>query len=234
MTGDEPDSLRLAMQLIEEDRAHLAHEIHDALLPLIFVAHAGIQRLIEEEAADRSEPTHRPEERRQRLTQIRGWLDEAMQTGRGLLTRTHPAELTDRSWDVAAADILQGEFPGAEPRWEIDPQARELPLECQTAAFRIVVEAVRNALRHGQASDVHIAAGIDREEVSVRVRDNGKGFDPQQVPGDRYGIRAMRGRAALVGGRLDLQSRPGGPTTVELRFPRSPLPPRATKVSNSA
>lgn len=206
-------------RLIESERAQIGYEIHDAILPLIFAASAGVRRLIDD-AQTSPEEALSPQQRAERLEQIAGWLDDGMQTARQLLTQTHPPELADASWDQAAAgtvDQLYGESNIVQ--WRIDPAAARQPLSAATAAYRIVIEAIRNSLRHGQASEITVTATRQADHWSIRIHDNGRGFDPQQVSNDRFGIRAMRDRAALVGGQLSVNSRPGGPTMVEFLLP---------------
>ena len=73
--------------------------------------------------------------------------------------------------------------------------------------FRITQEAIQNAMRHGAASRINIYLAPDPQHLLL-VRDNGKGFDPQQYsPG--MGLQSLRQRAALLGGQLKLDSEPG-------------------------
>jgi signal transduction histidine kinase len=199
-------NLDQATRLIEIERAQIGHEIHDALLPLIFAASASVSGLV-----DQSSQQHR-----QRLQQASDWLDDAMQIGRQLLTQVYPPELIDKSWSIAATDALQRLFPQSDTKieWQVEAEADRASVPIAWAAYRIVVEAVRNAIRHGKASEVGIVGEQRPHGIRVIVRDNGCGFEPSQVPSDRFGIRSMVGRAELVGGSLKIDSAPGGPTTV--------------------
>ena len=85
--------------------------------------------------------------------------------------------------------------------------------------YRITIEAVRNAIRHGTAEHVDVSAKIDGNTLIAEVRDDGIGFDPSQVAKDRFGLRAMDARARLVGGQLTVDSTPGGPTIIRLNVP---------------
>lgn len=203
--GPPDNSLELATRLIEMERAQVGHEIHDALLPLIFAASAGVSSLADRDGADR-----------ERLRQIAAWLEDAMQTGRRLLTQVYPPELVDSVWTQAAKDTLERLFPQetSSIRWQVDSAINDLSRPTAFAAYRIVVEAVRNAIGHGKATEVTIEAQTKPSGFCVLIRDNGCGFEPAQVPQDRFGLRAMMGRAALVGGSLWVDSAPGGPTTI--------------------
>lgn len=202
-------------RLIENERAQIGHEIHDGLLPLIFAASAGLGALIDDLATGGEEETPRL----QRARQVAGWLDEAMQSGRRILTGVYPPELSDGSWTHAATacvERLLGDKASC-VQWNIDPAVNELDAGDALAAYRIVIEAIRNAISHGGATQVDvIAAKSEAGDWVISITDNGSGFEPSEIPKDRFGCRAMAGRAELVGGTFDLESRPGGPTKVTL------------------
>ena len=93
----------------------------------------------------------------------------------------------------------------------------------ETACFRIAQEAITNIERHARASRVEIALRRAGDELELEIRDDGTGFDADaawsRARGASIGLFAMRERAALAGGRLDILSQPGRGTTVRLRFP---------------
>ena len=92
-----------AARVIEVERAQIGHEIHDALLPLIFAASASVGAMIDQ--ADASDADHRRQH--ERLLQVAAWLDEALQTGRRLLTEVYPPELGSTDWTHVAADAIE-------------------------------------------------------------------------------------------------------------------------------
>jgi signal transduction histidine kinase len=206
--GPSDSELDQATRLIEAERAQIGHEIHDGLLPLIFAASATLSSI-----RDGSPTANETEERLERAS---GWLNDAMQVGRRLLTRVYPPELVGTLWVKAAQDTIERLFDESESmiQWKVDPEANETTAPIALAAYRIVVEAVRNAVRHGDASEVVIEGEKQTGGIRVTIRDNGCGFDPSAVPQDRYGIRSMNGRAQLVSGSLHVESNPGGPTSV--------------------
>ena len=203
-------NLDQATRLIEIERAQIGHEIHDGLLPLIFAASASLSGLVDQSSETSTEET------RQKLQQAAGWLDDAMQIGRQLLTQVYPPELIDTIWTTAASDTLERLFGETDTKieWHSDVQVNVTSAPIALAAYRIVVEAVRNAIRHGKASEIRIVAEQRAAGIRIVIHDNGCGFDPSPVPSDRFGIRSMTGRAELVGGSLHIDSAPGGPTTV--------------------
>jgi signal transduction histidine kinase len=97
-----------------------------------------------------------------------------------------------------------------------DLPARPLPPDMRHNIFLIVKEALTNALKHAEASEVHVQAKVSSNTLEILVRDNGKGFDPASSEGRRNGLGNMRRRAETIGGKLDLQSAPGQGTTMRL------------------
>lgn len=86
-------------------------------------------------------------------------------------------------------------------------------------------EAATNAARHSGAAGVDVYAEIGPVEVEVFVRDRGRGFDPDDLPADRYGVRrSIRDRMVRHGGTAEIRSAPGSGTEVRLRLPHLPGP----------
>ena len=98
---------------------------------------------------------------------------------------------------------------------------QEAHIEPRTQAeiLRIVQEAMTNVARHAQATVVGVRLGIRGDRVTLRVVDNGRGFDVSRVADDAFGLASMRERAALIGGRLRIASRAGMGTGVVLSAP---------------
>jgi two-component system, NarL family, sensor histidine kinase UhpB len=100
---------------------------------------------------------------------------------------------------------------------------RRFPEHVETTAFRIVQEAVNNAVRHSQAAHVRIALATDEDSLTITVIDDGCGFDPQAraTPGHHggMGLLGMRERAELLGGTFELRAAPGAGTQIRARLP---------------
>ncbi|MDR7520697.1 MAG: ATP-binding protein, partial [Armatimonadota bacterium] len=93
----------------------------------------------------------------------------------------------------------------------------------ETVIFRVVQEALTNVVRHAEASQVTVDLTVAGRELSVRIEDNGRGFDPRRPrAADRsggYGLLGMQERVELVGGRWEVQSTPGVGTVVAATLP---------------
>jgi signal transduction histidine kinase len=98
--------------------------------------------------------------------------------------------------------------------------AERLPLEVETAAYRIVQEALTNASRHTQVRAVSVHMLRDGGMLRLRVEDKGPGFSPENISGSN-GISGMRERATRLGGTLVVHSRPGDGTQITASLPIS-------------
>ena len=202
----------LTDQLIELERAQIGHEIHDALLPLLFAASSGVASAIDHLPDNASES-------KQTLIQTSTWLVDAMQTARRLLKEIYPPQLVGSRWIRAAKDTIARllEDSAVCIDWNTDQGVEDTSQQVALAAYRITVESIRNAIRHGQSKHIQINATKDDDKIEIVIRDDGNGFDSTKIPSDCFGIQAMRGRAALVGGSLGIDSQPGGPTIVTFK-----------------
>jgi signal transduction histidine kinase len=210
-------------QMIDLERSQIGHDLHDLLLPLIFAASANLQTVIDsaDPSSDRVsiQPASIDTASLERLRQSGRWLQEALQCGRNLLTQIYPPELDRLPWLVAAKDVAERICgPDCEIMWKVDESSPvcdpNWDRDVAGCAYRILVESLRNAIRHGKAEAVSIRCQSD----GLLIVDDGKGFVPDAVEPSRFGIRSMKGRAALVGKTLTVESQPGGPTTVRLNW----------------
>jgi signal transduction histidine kinase len=95
-----------------------------------------------------------------------------------------------------------------------------LPTDAETVVYRFVQEALTNVGRHAQATHVAVAVRRSKSVVVAEVRDDGKGFDPQQITPDRgSGLLGMRERATLAGGDFHVASQVGQGTCVSIEIP---------------
>jgi two-component system sensor histidine kinase UhpB len=103
-----------------------------------------------------------------------------------------------------------------------------LPSLIEITMYRLAQEALNNVAKHARASHVDIVFERIADQWSLIIEDNGIGFDPSSGEVERrgFGLAGMRERAALVGGELQIESAPGGGTTVIFR---TPAPPAAVR-----
>ncbi|MGN6812856.1 MAG: sensor histidine kinase, partial [Thermomicrobiales bacterium] len=204
-----------------EERARLAREIHDtlaqSLTAIALHLEGGLHQL------ERS-PTEARERLERALATCRASLEEARRSVLNL--RTVP--LAERPLPAALAALGRAftSETGIRVRMRVaDGDCTGLPLRTEGELYRIAQEALANVRRHAKASEVIVTLQADARGVRLTVRDDGVGFTPGAARDGRYGLLGMRERAALLGGRLRIESRPGQGTTIRATvLPTEPAP----------
>jgi len=141
----------------------------------------------------------------------------------------HPRHIDELGLDVALRSLAR-EMTTAYSRVSygargLPATVEHLPRDIARALYDVAREALKNARTHGEARDVRVALGVERYAVSLRVFDNGCGFEPQKLQPQRSnGIDTMRERIALVGGSLKVLSAPGKGTQVVATVPLAHTP----------
>ena len=108
---------------------------------------------------------------------------------------------------------------------------KDLPAEVSLCIFRILQEALQNAIKHSQSRQFRVTLSCKSDEIVLNVRDSGIGFDPgEAIKGRGLGLTSMRERLKLIDGELSIESRPGAGTIVRVRAPLVPI----TGVARSA
>jgi two-component system sensor histidine kinase UhpB len=122
--------------------------------------------------------------------------------------------------DWYAAQVLPDAGIACRPEVAPDVEARTIDADRATAIFRIVQEALTNVVRHAEARQVTIRAGLDGDTLMLEVHDDGKGIaDHPSLDVAAGGLMGMRERARRLGGELSVASAPSGGTAVLLRLP---------------
>lgn len=194
-----------------EERNRLAREIHDTLAQGL----AGIALQLETAdallAADR-EPlaVRRALEQAIRLT--RSNLEEARRSVMDL--RAVPLEGSSLSQALQALAEEFQEKHALQVIFESSGGARPLPVRIEAGLYRIAQEALTNVTQHAHADHVYLKLLVFTDKVQLEVIDDGKGFEPQQIPSNRFGLVGLNERAKLMGGKLAIRSEPGTGTEV--------------------
>ena len=181
-----------------EERAEMAARVHDSVLQTL--------ALIQRRASDPQQVVRlaRVQER-----ELRSWLFGGDETNESFAARIRAIqqEVEDR-YSVPVEAVTVGDC-------DLDPG-----LEALLAAAR---EATVNAAKWSGAGVISLFAEVESAQVSVVVRDRGKGFDPEAVPADRKGLaESVRGRMSRHGGTATVQSAVGEGTKVTVTMPRTP------------
>ncbi len=196
-----------------EERTRIAREIHDTLaqgLTGIALNIEGAMRYLE----------HDPERARQRLELALQASRESLEEARRSVLDLRGATL-QRSLPEALRALARAFTSDTGVRVQVrSPGVDWLPEQVELELYRISQEALANVRRHAQAGEVEIELQTPQGAVRLSIRDNGRGFDPKQLGEGRHGVLGMKERARLVGGRLRLRSRPGGPTSITVLIPK--------------
>lgn len=96
---------------------------------------------------------------------------------------------------------------------------KRLPNEMEVALFRLVQEALQNALKHAAAKQIQVKLSIAKEMVTVVIKDNGKGFDTSIKKEGSFGLMGMKERVDLLEGELSITSSPNAGTLVMIQVP---------------
>ena len=107
------------------------------------------------------------------------------------------------------------------------------PIVCNEA-YRIVQEAISNAFRHSNGSEIDVEVTYSSERLSLRVCDNGRGMSEDILASGRaghWGLSGMRERAQKIGATLSLWSRPGGGTEIDLSVPSKIAYPQGRRMT---
>jgi signal transduction histidine kinase len=146
---------------------------------------------------------------------------------RGLITELRPAALDQLGLEPALLALIDRVRSGGldvdahvELANEQGHAAERLSAELETGVYRIVQESLTNAVKHGHASRASIEVLEHEQRITVTVRDDGAGFDPEASTAG-FGLTGMRERAKLLGGDLSVRSSPDDGTTVNVSLPAS-------------
>lgn len=212
--------IRQSMQIQEEERRHLARELHDELgqsLTAIKVMAAALRNTgpAQREAADH----------------ITTLCDRLFGMFRGMIRRLRPS-LLDELGLAASLDDLVADWRNSHPDLTVDfrcdPEVDDLAGAARIHLFRIVQECLTNVVRHAEAHRVLIRLDVVDQgadpAIVLKFGDDGRGFDPRQ-PGRGFGLSGMRERVAGLGGRFDLDSAPGRGVAITIQIPTGGLSP---------
>lgn len=197
------------------ERTRMARELHDTFLQTIQGS-----KLVADDALDPSTDLIRM---RHSMEQLSAWLEQAMREGRAALNslRTSTTQKNDLAEAFRrAAD--NGFLPGSmQTTFSVEGEARNMHPIVRDEIYRIGYEAIRNALKHSQASRLVVELRYTRD-LALRVRDNGVGIDPSTAAlgkDEHFGLQGMRERAARIGGKLTLASSANSGTEITLVIP---------------
>jgi signal transduction histidine kinase len=214
----------LLLRAQESERRALARELHDEIGQSLSAI------LMETEGAECADE---PAEIHERLDSIKRLAEKTVNQVRDLALLLRPSMLDDLG--LAPALNWYARETSKRTRLNVSVSADDaidsLPDEHRTCIYRLVQEAVNNAVRHANARTVEVAVRRERQQVNVTVQDNGVGFETRFLRG--LGLLGMEERVRRLGGRLKISSEPGRGTLVQAALPVAELDQRNQHETNS-
>ena len=205
--------LALHLQTVREDeRRHLARELHDELGALLTAAKLDAARLKSRLGATTPEVA-------ERMAHLNESLNSGIALKRRIIEDLRPSSLSNLGL-IAALDILVREFKA---RLEIDAHCDLQPVSlgpsAELTAYRLVQEALTNITKYAKATEVWVSVTPSGSNVEVSVRDNGVGFDAGVPRLATHGLLGMKFRVESESGEMKIDSRPGRGTTIVALLP---------------
>jgi signal transduction histidine kinase len=204
------------------ERTRIARELHDTLLQ----SFQGL--MLRFQSARDLLPTH-PAKAVDALDGALDRADQAIAEGRDAIQNLRSSTIVSNELGQAITTLAEELNNGPDGkkgpvmfRMSVEGSPRDLHPIVRDDIHRIALEALRNAFRHSGADRIEAEVTYGARELRLRIRDDGKGIDPQHVSGGRtrhWGLAGMRERAAQIGAQLDLWSEAGAGTELELRIP---------------
>jgi signal transduction histidine kinase len=203
---------RRLVDVQEAERRALARELHDEMGQILASLRLRLEGGTPQAAAE-----------------VQSILGDLLDRVRGLSMNLRPPTLDD----LGLLPTLRWHFEryqaetGVRVEFRPSGHAGRFAPQVETAAFRIVQEALTNVARHAGVTEAEVSLDARDDGLELRIEDRGVGFDPATArPGDSGGLAGMKERARLLGGRLIIESAPGRGTRLVAQLPGSPAPIR--------
>lgn len=206
----------------EEERMRIARDLHDDSAQELVALLAGIQ------AAEAALPAD-PDKAGRVLAGIRPAAKRALEEMRKSILDLRPSALDDLGLAPAIRWYAESRLkPAIDLDWKAVSEFDDLGEPTVITLFRIAQEAVNNIARHSDASTASISLSSTDDTVAIDISDDGKGFDTQRLetsPADSrgLGILGMNERVGLLGGSVQITSKPGKGTSVRICVPRKAI-----------
>jgi signal transduction histidine kinase len=199
----------------EIERRRVAGDIHDGISQRLITLSYRLDAAARAVGDDPTEASHQ-------LSEARELVGLTLGEARVAISGLRPPVLDDLGLAGGLASLARSSMPHLD--MELDLADVRLPEHIEIALYRIAQEGLQNIVKHANASVARLRFALDDDTARLEIMDNGVGFDTFENPlgGDEmggYGVLSMAERAELVGGRLNIRSRPGSGTAVTATIP---------------
>jgi signal transduction histidine kinase len=204
------ETLQRLVDANEAERGRISRELHDETAQALGAIKLGLAGLAGAAPGDLDE----------RVRALRALVGDALDRVREVAVRLRPASLDDFGLHHALADYCKRITARSGVAVMFDGSDARLPAAIEDTLYRVALEAIGNALAHGEPSRVQVTLLVTPAAATVRVEDDGRGFELERArAGGRLGLIGMHERMELVGGTLDVDTTPGGGTRLRAQVP---------------
>lgn len=199
-------------EVVIQERNRLARDLHDSVSQQLFAASMMMSAIHEM-------VTQNNIEQKTQIEQVEKMIHQAQLEMRALLLHLRPVALKGKPLQQGINDLLQ-ELTSRLPI-KLSFKTENFPIEkgVEDQLFRIVQEALSNALRHSEADEIEVLLIARDSLIILRIVDDGKGFDMETINTGSYGLENMQERARDLGGHCKIISLPNKGTKVEVQIP---------------
>lgn len=205
---------KLKQATITEERQRLARELHDAVSQQLFAISMLTSAVMETIAKN-------PVQACKQIEMVEKMAGDAQSEMRALLLHLRPAHLEGKRLKQGIEDLLTELHTKHELtlNWKIE-EVDGLSKGIEDHLFRIIQEALSNVLRHAKADSIELRLSVIGGQVRLKIIDDGVGFDTNDSQkSSSYGLRSMHERVNEIGGVLEVVSRPGKGTEIDVKVP---------------
>lgn len=204
----------------EKERQRIARELHDSTGQTLTALGLGL-------AAASENLRHHPDTAAAQLTELRVLSSHALQEIHDMVADLRPSLLDN----LGLVSALRSQVQAFEKRtkvaasFSVGGESRRVEADVEMSTYRIAQEALNNVAKHARATEVRVRIIFRADRLCLRVRDNGRGFDPDTVldagmkEREAWGLLGMQERVSLVGGSFFIRSRPTIGTIIQVCIP---------------
>ena len=206
------------MEAQEEERKRLAREIHDG--PAQMMANV----MLRSDLIEKTFNEHGKDAAIQEVKDLKKMVRSALYEVRRIIYDLRPMALDDLGIVPTLKKYLQTTeeyHSNFQITFKNLKEERRLESKYEVAIFRLVQEAVQNAIKHSKGNQIQVKLLINPDTLTATIKDNGRGFDPGNVREESFGLMGMRERLELLNGKMEIQSKKGNGTVVSINFPLS-------------
>ena len=203
-------ALRDLNQALENEARRTARRVHDGAGQMLFTIQLALSEAM----------LHLPQELKPPFDHVVDLANQLDQQLRSLSHDLYPVSLDDLGFNRAVQHLLEGVSSRHNLKFTLRSSLPDdMPIGVAFCLYQCVYEAVTNIVRHAQATSFDVVLEHDDEQVTVKVSDDGIGFDTAREPTDGLGLVGIRDRLTSMRGWLDLKSAPGRGTQLHMTLP---------------